>query len=199
LQRTDGHLPPTISGKSAAIFRVLPDNAASPKIGCCIAIKRPHWGHCMGSTTLFKGRSILVLEDEPLIRFELTSLFESAGAQVIPARTCQQAVEAVEQSQIGAALLDHGLRGDNVAPLCAHLADCQIPYMFYTGCPDLEHTYPRAIIIQKPASAEVLLAAMADLMARNTYEWVKRVANSRGKPQPEAVRQVGRTIDAAMK
>jgi DNA-binding response OmpR family regulator len=140
----------------------------------------------MGSTILFKGRSILVLEDEPLIRFELTSLFESAGARVIPARNCQQAVTAIARSQVCAALLDHGLREGNVAPLCALLADFRIPFMFYTGCPDLERNYPRATIIQKPASADVLLASMADLMMvpntyASTYDCGERGANRRGQ------------------
>jgi hypothetical protein len=39
--------------------------------------------------------------------------------------------------------------------------------MFYTGYPELERTYPRAIIVEKPASAAVLLAAMVELIARH--------------------------------
>jgi hypothetical protein len=42
--------------------------------------------------------------------------------------------------------------------------------MFYTGYPDLEQRYPRAIIVQKPASAEVLLASMAGLIAGDSLE-----------------------------
>jgi DNA-binding response OmpR family regulator len=121
-------------------------------------------GCIMGSATLLAGRSILVVEDEPLIRLELTCLFESAGGQVIAASTCEQAVIAVEQYQIHAALLDHGLRGGNVTPLCGLLTRCQIPYMLYTGYSDLEQIYPRAIIVQKPASAKVLLATMGNLI-----------------------------------
>jgi CheY-like chemotaxis protein len=151
----------------------------------------------MASTTLFMGRSILVLEDEPLIRIELTSLFESVGALVTPARTCQQAIAAIEQRQICAALLDHGLREGNVAPLCVLLATCQIPYMFYTGCPDLEQNYPRTIIIQKPASAEVLLASMAKLMFPDNYNWVDRFANGRGQPRHEGFRPVEHTAEMA--
>jgi CheY-like chemotaxis protein len=117
----------------------------------------------MGSTTVLAGRSILVVEDHPLIRFELTGLFESAGALVIATRTREQALMAVEQYRIGAALLDYGLREDNVAPLCGLLTRSRIPYMFYTGYPDLERSYPGIIVVQKPASAEVLVAMMANL------------------------------------
>ena len=36
--------------------------------------------------------------------------------------------------------------------------------------PDLERRYPRTIIVQKPASAEVLLASMAGLIAGDPLE-----------------------------
>jgi len=122
----------------------------------------------MGTATILTGCSILVVEDHPLIRFELTSLFEAVGAQVIVAGTREQATKAIEQYQLCAALLDHGLREDNVAPLCELLAESQIPYMFYTGYPGLERIYPSAIIVQKPANAEVLLATMVDLIASDS-------------------------------
>jgi DNA-binding response OmpR family regulator len=118
----------------------------------------------MGSEAHLKGRSILVVEDEPLISFELTNLFESVGAQICAVRTWKEAVLAIGQYQICAALLDHGLHEDNVAQLCVYLTECQIPYMFYTGCPDLEQRYPCAVVVQKPASGKVLLASMAELL-----------------------------------
>ena len=155
----------------------------------------------MGSAALLKGRSILVVEDDPLIRLELTSLFESVGAQVTATSTYEQAVAAIEQNQICAALLDHGLQEDNIAPLCRLLAERQIPYMFYTGYPDLEQNYPRAIIVQKPASSEVLLTRMADLigappnrvdrdaeMANDTFDSriaEQRLRRAQSKPDPE--------------
>jgi CheY-like chemotaxis protein len=81
----------------------------------------------MGRTTVLKGRSILVVEDDALIRLELTSLFESASAQVVATSTCEQAVIAIEQNQIRAAHLGHALREDKIVLLCRLLADCQIP------------------------------------------------------------------------
>jgi len=118
----------------------------------------------MGSATLLRGCSILVVEDEPLIVLELTDLFASAGARVIAASTCDQGRTALGRHRISAALLDYVLRGANVAPLCQHLAACQVPYMFYTGYLDLEQSYPHAIIVPKPAGSEVLLTAMANLL-----------------------------------
>ena len=118
----------------------------------------------MGSATLLRRRSILIVEDEPLIRLELASLFEGAGWRVIAVSTSKQGFTAIRHNQISAALLDHGLQGDNVALLCRYLAVCQIPFMFYTSYSELERNYPRAIIVEKPASTEALLAAMTSLI-----------------------------------
>jgi DNA-binding response OmpR family regulator len=128
------------------------------------------WGFGMGSETHLKGCSILVVEDDPLISFELTSLFESVGAQIRAVGTWKEAVLEIGQYQICAALLDHGLHEDNVAQLCEYLTECQIPYMFYTGCPDLEQMYPCAVVVQKPASGEVLLASMAKLLVTDPHD-----------------------------
>jgi CheY-like chemotaxis protein len=130
----------------------------------------------MGSETLLKGRSILVVEDDPVISFELISLFESVGAQIHAARTWKEAVLAIGQYQICAASLDHGLQEDNVAQLCGYLTECRIPYMFYTGCPDLELRYPCAVVVQKPANGAVLLASMAKLLVTDPHDRAASVA-----------------------
>jgi hypothetical protein len=57
------------------------------------------WGCGMGSEALLKGRSILVVEDDPVIGFELISLFEPVGAQIRAARTWKEAVLAIGQYQ----------------------------------------------------------------------------------------------------
>jgi DNA-binding response OmpR family regulator len=118
----------------------------------------------MESPTLLRGRSILVVEDEPLIRLNLMDLFESAGAHVITASTCKQGLLAMGQHQICAAVLDYVLLGVDVEPLCRRLAESQVPFMFYTGYLDLEQRYPHVIIVQKPARTEALLAAMTSLV-----------------------------------
>ena len=138
-----------------------------------------------------RGSSILVVEDEPLIKLELTDLFESAGAQVIAVSTCQQGLTAIGRQQVSAALLDYVLLEGNVASLCRHLAERRVPFMFYTGYLDLEQSYPRSIIIHKPAGNEVLLAAMAGLIAATgaqsgaqSPEAIGRLAEEGGPPLP---------------
>ena len=117
----------------------------------------------MGSAFPLTGRSILVVEDEPLISLEMTALFESAGAKVLHARTVTEAVDRADG--LSAAVLDYGLGGENLPALCALLSERRIPFMFYSGYSDIQRTYPDAVIVQKPASANALLTAMAGLVA----------------------------------
>jgi hypothetical protein len=62
-------------------------------------------------------------------------------------------------------VLDYKLGTDSVPALCALLAERRIPFMFYTGYGDLQGTYPDAVVVQKPATADTLLTAMATLVA----------------------------------
>ena len=50
----------------------------------------------MHSQTL-AGRSVLIVEDEPLIALDISSAFEKAGAAVLQARTVADATKLVEQ------------------------------------------------------------------------------------------------------
>ncbi len=122
----------------------------------------------MGSAHPLTGRSILVVEDEPLIALEMTALFESAGAKVLPARTLAESVGLIGQARVSAAVLDYGLGNDSVLTLCDYLRDRGIPFMFYTGHGHVQGSYPKVVVVQKPASGDALLAAMARLVVQRT-------------------------------
>ena len=116
------------------------------------------------------GRSILVVEDEPLISLELSAVFEEGGAKVFPARTVAEAVELVEQNSISAAVLDYGLGGEDLSTLCSRLRTHHIPFMFYTGYDDVQGSHPETVIVQKPACGTTLLNAIADLFVPLTHQ-----------------------------
>jgi DNA-binding response OmpR family regulator len=79
----------------------------------------------MQSTSL-AGRSILLVEDEPLIALDIEQNFAKAGATVFSARTLGEAHHLVEQNSLSAAVLDFRLNdGDGHAP-CAHLVAQEI-------------------------------------------------------------------------
>jgi DNA-binding response OmpR family regulator len=55
------------------------------------------------------GRLVLIAEDEPLIALDITLAFEKEGAWVIRARILDEALHAVEDPTLSAAILDHAL------------------------------------------------------------------------------------------
>jgi len=120
----------------------------------------------MGTAYPLAGRSILVVEDEPLIALEIAGLFESAGAQVHTTNRLADALGLVEQNAWSGAVLDYRLGLDDVRLLCRRLADRGIPFMIYTGLADLPESYPSAVIVQKPACGDTLLMGMSELVSR---------------------------------
>src|SRR2546421_5894224 len=118
----------------------------------------------MGSAYPLTGRAILVVEDEPLISLEITALFQSAGATVLSAMNLPTAIGLVSTPGLSAAILDYGLGVEKVQILCAHLAERGVPFMFYTGYADLQERYPSTLVVQKPATGDILLAAVSNLV-----------------------------------
>src|SRR5688572_22172126 len=86
----------------------------------------------MNSTSLV-GRSILVVEAEPLISLDIVHAFERSGAQVTAISRLSDAARLVEANGLSAAILDHGIGRDNSSALRIRLRERGIPYVIYTG------------------------------------------------------------------
>ena len=56
-----------------------------------------------------QGRSILVVEDEPLITLDITQEFESTGAALTTTNTLHHALILVEHDGLAGAIVDHSL------------------------------------------------------------------------------------------
>jgi hypothetical protein len=69
------------------------------------------------------GRSILIVEDEPLIALDIQREFEAAGARVVLKRSLQSALVAVEEDAPSAAILDHALPDGDSSLLCGRLKE----------------------------------------------------------------------------
>jgi DNA-binding response OmpR family regulator len=128
----------------------------------------------MGNAYPLAGRSILVVEDEPLIALDIAGLFESAGAKVRTTKSLAEALELVAQDAWSGAVLDYRLGHDDVRRLCQHLGERGIPFMFYTGLAELPETYPGALVVHKPATGEALLARMSELVSRQADSGAQR-------------------------
>ena len=118
----------------------------------------------MGSFGRLSGRSILVVEDEPLIAIGLKALLEDEGADVDIASNPRDALRLADETHFSAAILDFGSAGSEDAPLCRTLKAYAIPFMFYTGYHDVHESSSGPPIVTKPASSEKLITTIAGLL-----------------------------------
>jgi DNA-binding response OmpR family regulator len=81
-----------------------------------------------------EARSILIVEDEPLIAMMLEDFILSIGHEV--AGNCDSvkaALEQVEQGSFDLAILDVNLKGESVWPVAAALRERGTPFVLATG------------------------------------------------------------------
>ncbi len=79
-------------------------------------------------------RSILIVEDEPLIAMMLEDFLDSLGHRVHA--TCDSVKEALGAVDLGGfdlAILDVNLKGENVWPVAARLREMNLPFVLATG------------------------------------------------------------------
>jgi DNA-binding response OmpR family regulator len=122
----------------------------------------------MPTTQQLSGRSILVVEDEPLIALEVHKELGDAGASVIAAVELGDALHLSKTAHIDAAVLDAELGPGDCSPVCAVLASRGVPFMFYTGYRRTTplDAWPKAPILLKPAVRGQLLACVESLLKR---------------------------------
>jgi DNA-binding response OmpR family regulator len=111
------------------------------------------------------GRSILIVEDEPLIAMEIVDAFKAAGAVVTTTFSFQQALILVEHDSLAAAILDHALGDNDSSQLCARLKERDIPFVIYSGFSKIEGACADGPLVQKPASPDELVATVEGLLA----------------------------------
>jgi DNA-binding response OmpR family regulator len=111
-----------------------------------------------------EGRSILVVEDEPLIVLDITQALESAGASVTSTNTLRHALLLVEHDGLSGAILDHALGDGDSSKLCYRLKERGVPFLIYSGYDAFAGECKGAPHLPKPANEEQLVAAMAGLM-----------------------------------
>jgi DNA-binding response OmpR family regulator len=79
-------------------------------------------------------RTILVVEDEPLIAMMLEDFLESLGHNV--SATCDSVADALvcaDEGGFDLAILDVNLKGENVWPVAELLREKKIPFVLATG------------------------------------------------------------------
>jgi len=113
------------------------------------------------------SRRILVVEDEPLISMMLEDFLDMLGHQVAgTADTVGDALAAVEQGGVDAAILDVNLRGGETSwPIADVLADEGIPFVLATGGTgdSIAEQYRERPTLAKPFTMDGVKQALAEL------------------------------------
>ena len=115
---------------------------------------------------ILAGRSVLIVEDEPLIAFDIIQAFEGAGAEVKAARTLAEAKCLVEGDGLSGAVIDFGLGNDEADGLCDRLTERKIPFVLHSGFSHVGDACRSGIVVPKPANPTRLVDALAEALER---------------------------------
>jgi DNA-binding response OmpR family regulator len=111
-----------------------------------------------------KSRTVLIVEDEPLIALDIAFALEAAGAVTLTAHSLREARQLVECKDVSAAVLDFGLGDGDAEWLCHHLSDRNIPFVLHTGYSDPRTACSTAISIPKPSPPSAIVRAVTGLL-----------------------------------
>lgn len=128
-----------------------------PRIGGHLppAVAQPVW-----VKSSLDGVTILIVEDEPLIRLDLQKILEEAGAKVLSADRAESVRCLVESPDLSGAVLDW-----IDADVCRCLTERGVPFVFYSGRAASEFEgWQHALMLSKPAAPEEIVAALAQLL-----------------------------------
>jgi CheY-like chemotaxis protein len=109
------------------------------------------------------GKTVLIVEDEPLIAYVLQEELEDAGARVVTATSCTGALAALERRAFDVAILDLRLGDGDCADVARFLHDCGIPYIAASGDP-FATDYGAQARLAKPYRTDDVIKAIAEVM-----------------------------------
>jgi two-component system, chemotaxis family, sensor kinase Cph1 len=114
------------------------------------------------------GRSILVVENEPVIARAIAECLGDAGASVVTARHINDGLRIAEHRQLSVAVLDLELGDEDSTIVCRRLTERAIPFLFYSGydAAYVRDKWPNATVVLKPAGERVLITALLHLLER---------------------------------
>jgi DNA-binding response OmpR family regulator len=133
--------------------------------------------------TSLAGRTILIVEDEPLIAMDIATACETVGAVVLTAATRADAMRLVEHDMLSAAVLDFGLKDGDADPLCGRLNERDIPYVLHSGYTHCGDACQRGIVIAKPAHPNMLIEAIVRALRRPYDECPSALCPSSVRPE----------------
>ena len=117
------------------------------------------------------GLRILLVEDEPLLAWDLELALAAAGAVVVgPASTLEMGCTLAREKGLAAAVLDFRLGDDEAGPLATLLHDRGIPFVIHTGHGAATNSWATAPVIRKPADPEHIVEIICALVSQEEDE-----------------------------
>lgn len=112
------------------------------------------------------GRSIFIVEDEPLLALEVHAAFDATDASIVSAANAKQALRTIDELDLSAAVVDINLGSENCSAVCKRLADRGIPFIFYTGeaRADILLKWPEAPVLTKLADTQRIVGVVASVL-----------------------------------
>ncbi len=110
------------------------------------------------------GNRVMIVEDEPLVAMAMSELVAELGMTVIgPFGNVGQAIAALKDNSVSAALLDINLAGELVYPLADRLMADKVPFAFVTGygSESIDRRYANVRVLQKPIKRDALRGMFA--------------------------------------
>jgi DNA-binding response OmpR family regulator len=111
-----------------------------------------------------RGRSILVVEDEPIIAVDIADCFQQAGACVYSAHNLRDGLRLAGHPDVSAAVVDFGLGDGDGAALCELLNERCIPFVLHTGYAHPSAACQAGVLVPKPAAPIELVTTIARLL-----------------------------------
>ncbi len=117
-----------------------------------------------GAATMDNGSlTVLILEDEPMILWDLEQEFSDAGLHPITARSAEQALDLIGHTVPDVAVLDVNLGdGKTCEPVADRLSQLGVPFLIHSGDLDRAGEVVRRFdvpVMPKPTPAYLLAEA----------------------------------------
>src|SRR5262249_7282228 len=105
------------------------------------------------------GNRIMIVEDEALVAMIVSDALVDLGYSVVgPFSRAADAVAAIRNEEVDAAILDINLGGERGYPLAQQLTDHRVRFMFITGCgtESIDGRFADVPVLQKPIERPML-------------------------------------------
>jgi CheY-like chemotaxis protein len=118
-----------------------------------------------------EGNRIMIVEDEALVAMALRETLDDLGFSVLgPFNRISEAMVALRNNRIDAAVLDVNLGGELIYPLADVLTADHVPFVFITGygADEIEPRYAGVPVLEKPIESGALEAVFVRAQAMPT-------------------------------